>query len=54
MAYVSQSLKKQLAPAIKAVLKKYKMKGSIAVNKSFDFGSQSEVWCYRLPERLQW
>ena len=32
MAYVSQSLKKQLAPAIKAVLKKYKMKGSIAVN----------------------
>ena len=32
MAYVSQSLKKQLAPAIKAVLKKYKVKGSIAVN----------------------
>ena len=32
MAYVSQSLKKQLAPAIKAVLKKYKMKGSIAVD----------------------
>tara|TARA_B100002019_G_C21203054_1_gene565109 strand:- start:62 stop:448 length:387 start_codon:yes stop_codon:yes gene_type:complete len=32
MAYVSQSLKKELAPAIKAVLKKYKMKGSIAVD----------------------
>jgi hypothetical protein len=32
MAYVSQQLKKELAPSIKAVLKKYKMKGSIAVN----------------------
>ena len=32
MAYVSQELKKQLAPGIKAVLKKYNMKGSIAVN----------------------
>ena len=31
MAYVSQEKKKQLAPAIKAVLKKYGMKGSIAV-----------------------
>jgi len=31
MAYVSQSMKKELAPAIKAVLKKYKVKGSIAV-----------------------
>ena len=31
MAYVSQEDKKKLAPAIKAVLKKYKMKGSIAV-----------------------
>ena len=31
MAYVSQEDKKQLAPAIKAVLKKYNMKGSIAV-----------------------
>ena len=32
MAYVSQEMKKELAPAIKAVLKKYRMKGSIAVN----------------------
>ena len=31
MAYVSQEKKKELAPAIKAVLKKYGMKGSIAV-----------------------
>ena len=31
MAYVSQEKKKQLSPAIKAVLKKYGMKGSIAV-----------------------
>ena len=32
MAYVSQEMKKELAPAIKAVLKKYKMKASIGVN----------------------
>jgi len=31
MAYVSQEMKKQLAPGIKAVLKKYKVKGSISV-----------------------
>mgnify|MGYP000580845707 CR=1 FL=1 len=31
MAYVSQEMKKELAPQIKAVLKKYGMKGSIAV-----------------------
>ena len=31
MAHVSQELKKELAPAIKAVLKKYRVKGSIAV-----------------------
>lgn len=31
MAYVSQEMKAKLAPAIKAVLKKYGMKGSIAV-----------------------
>ena len=31
MAYVSQEKKKELAPAIKAVLKKYGMKGTIAV-----------------------
>lgn len=31
MAYVSQAKKAELAPAIRAVLKKYGMKGSIAV-----------------------
>jgi len=31
MAYVSQADKKRLAPGIKAVLKKYDMKGTIAV-----------------------
>lgn len=31
MAYVSQDEKKVLAPAIKAVLKKYKMKGTIGI-----------------------
>ena len=31
MAYVSQEMKAKLAPAIKAVLKKYGMKGTIAV-----------------------
>lgn len=32
MAYVSQDLKKSLAPAIKAVLKKYGVKGTLAVS----------------------
>ena len=32
MAYISQKDKAELAPGIKAVLKKYGMKGSIAVN----------------------
>ena len=31
MAYISQDEKKELAPQIKAVLKKYGMKGSIAI-----------------------
>ena len=31
MAYISQDDKKELAPAIKAVLKKYGMKGTIAI-----------------------
>lgn len=31
MAYVSQDLKKQLTPGIKAVLKKYNVKGTVAV-----------------------
>lgn len=32
MAYISQKDKKELAPNIKKVLKKYGMKGSIAIN----------------------
>ena len=32
MAYVSKETKKELAPGIKAVLKKYGMKGTISVN----------------------
>jgi hypothetical protein len=31
MAYVSQAMKAKLAPTIKSVLKKYKVKGSISV-----------------------
>lgn len=31
MAYMSQEMKKKLAPAIKAVLKKYNVKGTVAV-----------------------
>lgn len=31
MAYVNQELKKSLAPAIKAILKKYKVKGTLGV-----------------------
>lgn len=32
MAYVTQEMKKELAPGIKAVLKKYGMKGSISID----------------------
>ena len=32
MAYIGQKEKKELAPAIKAVLKKYDMKGTIGIN----------------------
>lgn len=32
MAYVSQEMKKELTPAIKAILKKYGLKGSLSVN----------------------
>jgi len=34
MAYMSQEMKKELAPAIKAVLKKYNMKGFIGVENN--------------------
>lgn len=53
MAYVSQEMKAKLAPTIKSVLKKYKMKGSISVHNhstlvvtlkqgAIDFGSDRE------------
>jgi len=32
MAYISQEEKKKLAPGIKAVLKRYKMKGTLSIN----------------------
>ena len=32
MAYVSQEMKAKIAPKVKAILKKYKVKGSLAVN----------------------
>jgi hypothetical protein len=54
MAYVSQEKKAQLAPAIKAVLKKYNMKASISVRHhsslvvtlksgAIDFGDDRQV-----------
>ena len=33
MAYIGQKEKKELAPAIRAVLKKYNMKGTIGINR---------------------
>ena len=53
MAYMSQEKKKELAVGIKAVLKKYKIKGTIAVNNhstlvvnlksgAIDFKAQNE------------
>ena len=35
MAYVSQETKAKLSPTIKAILKKYKMKGTIAIKHHF-------------------
>lgn len=32
MAYISQELKAKIAPNVKAVLKKYKVKGSLSIN----------------------
>ena len=37
MAYVSQEMKAKLAPTIKAVLKKYKIKGTLAVRNHSTF-----------------
>jgi len=55
MAYVSQKMKKELAPAIKAVLKKYRMKGSIAVNNHSTLEvnlSEGYVDCISKGERI--
>ena len=55
MAYVSQEMKKELAPAIKAVLTKYRMKGSIAVNNHSTLEvnlSEGYVDCISKGERI--
>ena len=65
MAYVSQEMKAKLAPAIKSVLKKYNMKGSISVRNhstlavtvkqgSIDFGKDHvQVNPYWIHEHYQ-
>ena len=61
MAYVSQEKKSQLAPAIKAVLKKYNIKASISVRHhsslvvtiksgNIDFGDSHQVNEYWIDE----
>jgi hypothetical protein len=61
MAYVSQEKKAALTPAIKAVLKKYSMKGSISVRHhsslvvtiksgNIDFGDSHQVNEYWIDE----
>ncbi len=61
MAYVSQDLKAKLAPAIKAALKKYGIKGSIAVRNhmtlvlniksgKIDFIKNFNETCVRQPK----
>lgn len=61
MAYVSQDMKKQLAPGIKAVLQKYGMKGSIAIDngmslcvnlKSGDIDFESQCGVNERGDRL--
>lgn len=59
MAHVSQELKKELAPHIKAVLKKYRVQGTIAVSNHstlvvnlkkglVDFGQDNEDFHYQV------
>ena len=65
MAYVSQDLKKRLAPGIKEVLKKYGMKWSISVNNhytlvvsvssgSIEFPPHSNINHYWIEESFKW
>lgn len=60
MAYVSQEMKAQLAPAVKALLKKYGLKGSLSVDNHstlvltvssgrIDFISNFNNTCSKLP-----
>lgn len=60
MAYVSQELKAKLAPAVKALLKKYGLKGSLSVNNHstlvltigsgrIDFIDNFNRTCERIP-----
>ena len=65
MAYASQEMKKQLTPGIKAVLKKYKVKGSISIRDhmalvvtlkqgAVDFGvSERDVNTYWIDHNYQ-
>jgi len=64
MAYISQKDKKELAPAIKAVLKKYNMKGSISIDNYstlvvnlkeglINLGSNSSVNVYWIEDHYQ-
>jgi len=64
MAYISQEDKKELAPAIKAVLKKYNMKGSIGIRNYstlvvnlkeglINLGSNSSVNVYWIEDHYQ-
>ena len=64
MAYISQEDKKELAPAIKAVLKKYNMKGSISIDNYstlvvnlkeglINLGSNSSVNVYWIEDHYQ-
>ena len=66
MAYVSQELKKELAPGIKAVLKKYRVQGTIAVRNHstlvvnlkkglVDFGGTNiDVNPYHIEDSEKW
>jgi hypothetical protein len=64
MAYMNQEMKKKLAPGIKAVLKKYDMKGTIAVRDymvlvvnikqgKLDFDANENVNIYWLDQHFE-
>jgi hypothetical protein len=53
MAYMNQEKKKDLAPAIKAVLKKYKMKGTIGVRNYSTLVVTIKAGVLDIPENFQ-